>query len=204
MGWNDREGRLSLAALAVLAGLACASPTRAEEERPVRLVFEAATEGDRAAAAEYEAIWASDGQRIVAALEERSGLPFEETDIRVVVVEAPSSSGWGERPMRMRTSYATNTKKGTLVHELGHRLHGRYFRKGEEDHPYLFLYLYDVWVALYGKAFADEQVKVESARRGSYDYETVWREALALGADERLAKWRAFVASRQRESKEAT
>ena len=47
--------------------------------------------------------------------------------------------------MRLRASYLTNTKKATLIHELRHRVQGR-FRYGDEDHLYLFLYLYDVWV----------------------------------------------------------
>lgn len=163
----------------------------------VRLVFEAATQKDEAAAAEYRAIWTAEGRRILEALEGRSGLRFEEPEVRVVVVEAMSFSGFGSIPMRLRASYRTSTKKATLVHELGHRLQGRFFKKDEEDHPYLFLYLYDVWVALYGKGFADQEVRIESARRGYYDYESAWREALALTPEQRLARWKAFLARRR-------
>jgi hypothetical protein len=44
-------------------------------------------------------------------------------------------------------------QKATLIHELGHR-HLSQFRsitKDTEDHPLLFLWLYDVWVKLYGE-----------------------------------------------------
>jgi hypothetical protein len=197
-----------LAVIPVLLG-ACTgtvSPVEAPESAPsrppepaaprVRIVFEPATPEDASAAAEYEAIWANEGTRIIDALEKRSGLRFEESDVRAVVVEGMSSSGFRAIPMRLRSSYPAHTKKGTLVHELGHRLHGRFFRKGDEDHPYLFLYLYDVWTDLFGKEFADEQVKVESGRRGYYDYETAWRNALAMAPEERAAKWRRFLASR--------
>ena len=177
--------------IVVLFGLA-----EAAQEQRVRLVFEPATPADRAAVAEYEAIWKADGARIVNALETRSGLRFEEFEIGVVVVEEASSSGFGARPMRMRSSYPAGTKKATLIHELGHRLQGRFFRKEDQDHPFLFLYLYDVWVELYGQEFADREVKVESRRRGIYDYAAAWREALAMTAAQRLAKWQAFLKSR--------
>ena len=162
----------------------------------LRLIFEPATPGDSAAAAEYEAIWASEGDRIVQALESRSGLPLEERTVKVIVVEGMSSSGFESIPMRMRSSYPAHTKKGTLVHELGHRLQGRLFRKDDEDHPYLFLYLYDVWVDLYGMDFADEQVRIESRRRGRYDYEKAWKEALAMTPAQRAATWKEFLRSR--------
>ena len=184
--------RLAASISFILIGVA-----NAAQKQQIRLVFEPATPGDRAAVAEYEAIWAADGDRIIKALESRTGLRFEESGIRVVVVEAISSSGFGPRPMRLRASYPTSTKKATLVHELGHRLQESYFRRNEEDHPYLFLYLYDVWVTLYGQAFADQEIKVESARRGYYDYERAWRAVLALTPTQRLAKWQEFLKSRQ-------
>lgn len=162
----------------------------------LRLIFEPATASDKAAAAEYQAIWAAEGDRIVRAMESRAGLPFEERVVRVIVVEGMSRSGFESIPMRLRSSYPPNTKKGTLVHELGHRLEGRFFKKDDEDHPYLFLWLYDVWVDLYGKAFADDQVRIESQRRGHYDYEKAWKEALAMTPEQRAAKWKEFLRSR--------
>jgi hypothetical protein len=163
------------------------------QEQRVRLVFEPATPADSKAVAEYQALWAAEGVRIVKALEARTGLSFEEFEIGVVVVEAASSSGFGAKPMRMRASYPASTKKATLIHELGHRLQGRFFRKGVEDHPFLFLYLYDVWVELYGQEFAEREMKVESRRKGIYDYESAWRDALGMTAAQRLAKWQEFL-----------
>jgi hypothetical protein len=163
---------------------------------PPRLVFEAMEPEHRAAAKEYEAIWAADGARISDALSRRSGLRFEESAIRALVIDGPGSSGAGTTPMRLLASDPAAAKKGTLVHELGHRLQARLFTRNEDDHPYLFLYLYDVWSDLYGEAFADEQVKIESARKGRYDYGRAWTQVLALTEDERIAAWRNFLASR--------
>ena len=67
-----------------------------------------------------------------------------------------------------------------------------------EEHPIIFLFVYDVWVKLWGQEFADEQVAVESERRGRYDYESAWRDALALGPDGRAKRWTQFLAERRR------
>ena len=160
------------------------------ERRPVTLVIRAESAAFEPAAAEYRALWARDGQRIVDAMERVSGLRFREFDIPVLVIAGASSSGYGDRPLRMRASYPEPTKRATLVHELGHRLQSHLFRQEEDEHPPLFLWLYDVWVALYGQPFADEQVAVESRRRGIHDYERAWRETLALDAAGRAAAWR--------------
>lgn len=159
----------------------------------VVLELQADSSSLEAAAAEYRAIWARDGDRIVATMERMSGLPFRETRVPVRVVTGPSGSGYGERPMRLRASYPEPTKRATLIHELGHRLHGDLFRRGEDDHPALFLWLYDTWVALYGGAFAREQVAVESARTGGrHDYAGMWATALGTDSAGRAAAWRAL------------
>ena len=162
----------------------------------VKIAFEAMEPGFEAAAAEYRALWAAEGARIIAALEKRSGLKWNEREIRAQIYEGTSFSGFGTRPMRLRASYPADTKKGTLIHEIGHRLQGHLFKQNEEDHPFLFLYLYDVWRDLYGEAFADAQVKIESGRKGLYDYERAWKQVLELTEDERITTWRNFVASR--------
>jgi hypothetical protein len=69
------------------------------------------------------------------------------------------------------------------------------YRRDEEEHAPLFLWLYDVWVALYGEEFAKREVDVEKRRRGPYP--KAWDEALALSSAERAAKWRAIVAERR-------
>ena len=56
-----------------------------------------------------------------------------------------------------------------------------------DEHRVLFLFLYDVWESLWGKAFADEHVQIESGRRGLYDYESTWRWALSLSKEQRAS-----------------
>jgi hypothetical protein len=93
--------------------------------------------------------------------------------------------------MRLRASYPADTKKATLVHELGHRLQtGVARRSGTDEHETLFLWLYDVWVDLWGREFADAQVLVERARRGPYP--AAWDAALALDSAGRAARWRSL------------
>lgn len=143
------------------------------------------------ATSEYQKIWSEEGDRMIEAMESVSGLKFQETDIKAVVYEGPSNSGYKERPMKLRASYPTDVKKATLIHELGHRFNGQLTERPKEidEHRLLFLYLYDVWVKLYGGSFADEMVKVEQKRKGIYDYESAWNWALALSAEERASKF---------------
>ena len=149
-----------------------------------------------AAVDEYRAIWADEGGRIVEALRRATGLTLEAGPIQAIVYEGTSYSGYRESPMRLRASYTSATKRATLVHELSHRLISDLVPYDFEDHPVIFLFVYDVWVALWGKEFADEQVQIESARRGPY--EAAWKDALTLGADERAKRWATFLADRQR------
>ena len=146
----------------------------------------------RAATDEYTAIWAKEGARIVAAMEKRTGLQFEPGPIEARVYEGVSFSGGNGRPMMLRASYPEPTKRGTLVHELAHRLALPVPFKGEH-HELIFLFLYDVWVDLWGQAFADEQVRIESLRKGIVDYESIWKKTLALTADERARRFQEIV-----------
>jgi hypothetical protein len=170
-----------------------ASPAR------VKLNFTAEAEKFNAATEEYRGIWETDGARIIEAMEQISGVKFPETEVSVIVYEGVSWSGFRQIPMKMRASYPLDLKKATLIHELGHR-HLSQFRsitKDTEDHPLLFLWLYDVWVKLYGKEFADSAVKAESARKGIVDYEGIWKTTLALTEQERAAKFKEFVRNQQ-------
>jgi hypothetical protein len=145
---------------------------------------------------QYREIWRTEGERISAALEQATGLEMEAGPIRAVVYGGISNSGYRSIPMRMRASYPPDTKRATLVHELAHRLVSGLVPRDVEEHPIIFLFVYDVWVTLWGQQFADEQVIVESRRRGNYDYESAWRDALALGADGRARRWAQFLAER--------
>jgi hypothetical protein len=188
--------------VAVILLVACASASRSARQQgtvsTVRLEFQAPVDSFEASASEYRRIWLEDGERIVRTMEAVSGLRFNspvyaDTAITVILVDAPSNSGYRERAMRMRFSYPTDTKKATLIHELGHRLQSPLFRR-EDEHAELFLWIYDVWVELYGQPFADAQVIVERRRGGVYP--GAWDSALALNRTERQARWRAIVAER--------
>jgi hypothetical protein len=185
------------------ASVGCA---RARSEAPLaassaasagpRLTFVPEADSFRVAATEYTTIWATEGARIVHAMEAVSGLSFEDSAVVAIVYEGISQSGYRERPMRLRASYPSETKRATLIHELGHRLQAPLFQSREEEHPELFLWLYDVWAELYGREFADAQVLVERRRRGVYP--AAWDQALQLTEAERAARWRTAVANRRK------
>jgi hypothetical protein len=147
--------------------------------------FTASAEAFHAATDEYRDIWATEGSRIVAAMERATGLRFEPGPIEVSVYEGTSYSGErGGKPMLLRASYAPETKRATLVHELAHRLAADVPFKGDH-HNLIFLFVYDVWVELWGQPFADQQVRIEGLRKGIVDYEGTWKRTLALPAAER-------------------
>ena len=185
-----------------LLGCASRSVSRPEADAAarVRIQFVAQNDSFIEAAREYERLWASEGARIVQAMEAVSGLRFvspvfADTLIVANVLEVASSSGYRDRsPMVMRASYPLATKRATLIHELGHRLQSGLFGPQDEEHTNLFLWIYDVWVRLYGKEFADEQVLIEK-RRGRM-YPQAWETALSFNAEQRAARWRALAAER--------
>jgi hypothetical protein len=160
----------------------------------LRITFTPESPQFETAAREYAELWTREGERIVNAMESVSGLKFDGNEVKAIVFEGTSDSGYRVRPMRLRASYPPDTKKATLIHELGHRLQSDLFPKGE-DHPYLFLWIYDVWVKLYGRQFADDQVAVEKARGRMYP--EAWDAAMALTAEQRASKWRETVAARK-------
>ena len=180
--------------------LACSSaPDPSSAPSPVRIVrleFVPESETFAAAVGEYEGIWAADAGRIVRAMQDVSGLTFTDTAVTAIVYEGVSSSGFRDSPMRLRASYPLDTKKATLIHELGHRLQSPLFREEDEEHVPLFLWLYDTWVQLYGKEFADAQVAIEKRRRGPYT--RAWDEALSLSPKQRAARWKAIVENQRR------
>jgi hypothetical protein len=145
-----------------------------------------------AAAAEYRRIWEADGSRIVQAFATATGLAFAEASIEAIVFEGPSQSN----PLRLRASYDTEGKRGTLIHELSHRLiKGNRTRLGlppydptreRENHELIDLFLFDVWTDLYGEPFARRRVEAES--RWQPLYCEAWIATLAMSRTERAAK----------------
>jgi len=181
---------------ATFLGVAMLSAVLVAQERtaPLQITFTASRDSFDAATKEYREIWATEASRVVTAMERATGLRFEPGPIRAVIYEGPSSSGFGERPMQLRASYSPATKRATLVHELGHRLMGDLVPADVDHHSIIFLFVYDVWVELWGQPFADEQVTIERARTGSLaNYDKLWTEALALSAAERALRFKQFV-----------
>jgi hypothetical protein len=175
--------------LATICSLQCAARSKA-----LRIVFHPDSDQFSAAAQQYESIWTNEGPRITAAMESASGLKFEDREVEAIVLEVASSSGYKEQPMRLRASYPMDTKKATLIHELGHRLQSDLFHDDEDDHKYLFLWVCDVWVKLYRREFADAQVAVEKQRGRMYP--AAWDFVLSFTADQRAAKWKETLAER--------
>lgn len=169
----------------------------------VTLTFtpESKTPAFEAASAEYRSIWAAEGARVIEAMERLTTLRFPQKNIKIQVFEGPSNASLlfdragvpvGSRdPMRLRASYSADNKKGALVHELGHRmnLNLRTRPRDLDEHRLLFLYLYDLYVDLYGNQFADEQVAFGRTLKGLYDYDAAWTWTLAMTRDERAARW---------------
>ena len=159
--------------------------------------FKAEAPQFEAAAEQYRLIWKQEGERIAATLHGLTGVHLEPGPIQTIVFEGVSNSGYRDIPMRMRASLPADTKRATLVHELSHRLISHLVPKDFEEHPVIFLFVYDAWVELWGQEFADAQVAVESRRRGLYDYEGAWKDALALGKTGRAKAWAKFRATYQ-------
>ena len=195
-----RAHRAAMALVGLAAACTTTPPATSHAQAmpsPVRLTFTAEADSVRAAVPEYESLWAQEGRRMIQALERAAGLRFAaigDTVIRAVVFEGASSSGYRDKPMRMRASYPPDTKTATLMHELGHRLESDLFRSSEDDHAFLFLWLYAAWVDAYGEDFAHEQVVVEKRRRGVYP--AAWDAALALSPAGRVARWDSVRTSR--------
>ncbi|HEY5666438.1 MAG TPA: hypothetical protein VIV64_06920 [Gammaproteobacteria bacterium] len=184
--------RLQATALGAFAGaLLFASAAPAQEVR-----FVPATAAHGYAVRAYEAIWDEHGDEIIAALEARTCLAFPEDSVAAIVADATSNSGGPEHPMRLRASYAPETKRSTLVHELGHR-HLWQLEKRLDDvdgHKTLFLVLDLVWKDVWGADFAKDRVRGESDWRAAYDYAEAWDWALALDEAERARLWRELLA----------
>lgn len=177
------------ARLAIVSAAALVAAAAAKADVNVDFVpFSAAHEF---AADAYRAIWAEDGERIVAALEARTCMPFSEATVSAVVADAASHSGGPKHAMRLRASYAGSAKKSTLVHELGHRHLWQLAERLDDvdGHKTLYLVLDRVWADVWGEEFAQGRVAGESAWRAGYDYADAWAWARSLGPEKREALW---------------
>jgi hypothetical protein len=166
----------------------------------VSMTFTAQDDTFAEATEAYRRAWADEGSKIVEAMERGTGLTFLETHIKAVIFEGTSRSGSGDVPMYLRASYTADVKKATLVHEHGHRLIAQLTNRPADldEHRVLFLFLYDVWESLWGKGFADEQVRFESGLTGLYDYATAWKWALSISKEERASRFADIVKTNRR------
>lgn len=140
----------------------------------------------------YELQWNADRARIIRAMETASGLHFPSLDIRVVLYLGVSYTGTDSLPMHLNVRYPLGM---ALVHELGHRLNGRIRSRPADmdEHKLLYLWLYDAWVALYGKRFADAAVAAERGWDSQMPrpfFGPAWEWALAMSPDERASRLR--------------
>ncbi len=158
--------------------------------------FRAATAAHGYATRSYQRIWNEHGERIIAALEARTCLPFQEVSVTAVVADRVSHSGGPDHPMRLRASYPIDTKQSTLVHELGHRHLWQLTERldGVDGHRTLYLILDRVWEDLWGPEFAARRVEGESGWRSRYDYAAAWAWVKSLDAQERARLWRELLA----------
>lgn len=136
------------------------------------------------ASKEYTKIWVGLGQKIIDSLENITKLKFTDRKITATVFEGISSS----HPLKLRASYSTETKKATLIHELGHVLLTDNRIKPDEhtSHQLLFLFLYDVWCDLFGYKFANEQVLIEKKRADKYKVDWEWVLTKTMSQREQL------------------
>jgi hypothetical protein len=167
----------ALAAAAVLLLQAAAPPVR------VTPLGERSAE----AAAAYRALWEAEGPRMAAALERAAGIEFPPTPIELLIEPGRPMASYDGRTIRLRPFFSPQWSRGTLMHELGHRLSFMLPRgEGLDDHQLLDLFLYDAWTDLYGPAFADRMVSGE--RRIGPVYDAAWTWALAMTREERQAR----------------
>jgi hypothetical protein len=163
----------------------------ASAARAVEVEFAPLTPADQWDARTYRAIWNEYGDRIVAAFEAVTCMPFVEPRVAAVVANDVSHSGGPEHPMQLRATYARAVKQGTLVHELGHRHLWQLAERleGVDGHRTLYLVLDRIWARVWGEDFAAQRIATESEWEASYDYGDAWRWAQSLTRAERARLW---------------
>ena len=154
------------------------------------------------AAEEYKKLWKEDGNRIVTAIEKISGLKFKEKIINAVTCDDVSYSV----PLKLESNLSFENKKGSLVHELIHRLivgNNLKFDFSYEDpnwnaevHKQVDLILYDIWVELYGEKSAKRQIEYEISiwnGKGVSPYKIAWDFALSMTKEQRKKEFKKYL-----------
>jgi hypothetical protein len=153
--------------------------------------FEKATE-------EYQKIWNEERERITKVIEKTSGLQFKEKVINAIIYDEISYS----IPLKLQVNLSTQHKKGTLTHELCHRLvvgnnikikSGKTYNSWTMAiHKHIDLILYDIWVKLYGENFAKKEIAYEISLwtgKGISPYKIAWDWALKMTKEQRQKLW---------------
>lgn len=154
------------------------------------------------ASIEYTKLWEEEGNKIVAAIEEVSGLKFKEKIINALVFDDVSYSV----PLQLTANITLERKRGALVHELCHRIvvgNNIEVKSGKNYNSWIFaihkhidLILYDVWVKLYGENFAKREIKYEISLWTGKDispYKIAWDFALSMTKEERAKKFKEYI-----------
>src|SRR3989338_10472117 len=154
------------------------------------------------AAREYAKIWQKEGDRIVTAIEQISGLKFIEKYINALSYGEISYS----RPLQLQSNISLPHKRGTLVHELCHRILVANKIKWEKlkgknafyllSHKPVDLILYDIWMKLYGEEFARKEVKYEINLWNEKDvspYKIAWDWALGMTKEQRTEEFKKYL-----------
>lgn len=151
---------------------------------------------------EYAKIWAEDGDKIVETIEKISGLKFKEKFINAIVFDDVSYSS----PLALNGTIPTEHKKGTIVHELCHRLLVVNEIKWEDlkgknayyllSHKPVDLILYDAWVELYGENFAEKEKEYEIGLwigKDTSPYKVAWDWALSMTKEQRAEEFKKYL-----------
>lgn len=148
---------------------------------------------------EYKAIWEEQGIKITEAIERVSGLKFREKIINAIIYNGISYSS----PLRLQSNILIGHKKGTLIHELCHRLvvgNNIVIETGKTDkswtiniHKHIYLILYDIWVELYGEKFGKKEIDYEIdlwPEKEMSPYKIAWDWALSIDIERRQKLWK--------------
>jgi len=154
------------------------------------------------AAKEYQKIWEEEGERITKVIEKVSGLRFKEKVINAIIYDEISYSV----PLKLQADLSTQHKKGTLTHELCHRLvvgnnikikSGKTYNSWTMAiHKHIDLILYDIWVKLYGEDFAKKEIEYEISLwtgKGISPYKTAWDWALGMTKEQRHDEFQKYL-----------
>lgn len=154
------------------------------------------------AAREYAKIWEKEGDKILVAIEKISKLKFKERVINALTYGEISYSV----PLQLESDISTKHKRGTLIHELCHRLVvGNDIRLdiGYEDknwnlevHKHVDLIMYDIFIELYREDFANKEIEYEISLWPGKDispYKLAWDWALSMTKEERQKEFKKYL-----------